>query len=221
VRYGYRQKNAIREFDGEVTFDLLPTDTLQNRNRLAGNRVVAGKLALHYRQYYSARKKVGIRWFGGHFFGTADAVPTWFRMGMSTSLDYKKETIFLDRSQLNPSLKAFTRQTDGQDGGFRNYVPVFTDRWLTGLNVSADIPVVPLMAYFDLGTAFSARKIYYGTGFSISLLSNFVQVYLPLAGSNYAQNVPQNFDAFKQNIRFQLQLNALNPFRQLTNALRL
>ena len=83
------------------------------------------------------------------------------------------------------------------------------------------MPIIPLTAYVDLGTAYGTKKLLYGTGLSVSLLRKYVQVYLPVAGSNYPQGLPESFDQFRDNIRFQLQLNTLNPFRQLTNALRL
>jgi hypothetical protein len=220
VRYRYEKKNALQEFKGEITLDVLPTDTVSDSNYLAGKRVVAGKIALNYERYYTQNKRISVRWFGGNFFGNNAAVPNWFRMGLSTSLDYKKETIFFDRSQRRNNFWAFSRQTDGQDGGFRNYVPLFTNHWLTGLNLTGDIPFLPFSTYLDLGTAYQTEEIYYGTGLSLSLQKNFFQVYFPVAGSNFAQNLPRSLNEFKNNIRFQIQLNALNPFRQLTDVLR-
>ena len=44
-------------------------------------------------------------------------------------------------------------------------------------------------------------------------------LYLPIAGSNYANTTPENFKDFRQNIRFSLHLNMLNPFKMLEQGL--
>jgi hypothetical protein len=208
----------LQSLGAELNVDLLPTDT--TTNTLSGDRVVVGKLSLEYERYYSAKKRFGVRVFGGNFFGGNGNIPPWFGLGMSSSLDYKKETIFLDRAQRQEDLAAFIRQTDGRDGGFRNFIPVFSSRWLTTLNLDADVPVVPLTAYLDLGTAYQARELFYGTGLSVPLAKDFLQIYFPVAGSNYVQNIPHSFKEFKDNIRFRLQLNTLNPFRQVAELVR-
>ncbi|MDB5264288.1 MAG: family metallopeptidase [Adhaeribacter sp.] len=218
VRYTIQKKNALQGFEAKLNFDLLPTDTT-NGSSLSGNHVLVGKLVLGYEQHYAPKKRLGIRVFGGNFLGNR-TVPPWFGLGLSSSLDYKKETIFLDRAQRENTLAAFIRQTDGQDGGFRNFIPVFSNRWLTTLNLNADVPVLPVTAYLDLGTAYKADALFYGTGLSVSLAKDFLQIYFPVAGSNYAQNVPQHFKEFQNNIRFQLQLHTLNPFRQVAELLR-
>ena len=219
MRYTYGTKNALQGIEAELNIDFLPTDTT-NGIKLSSDRVVVGKLSLAYERYYSTKKRFGVRVFGGNFFGGSGAVPAWFALGMSSSLDYKKENIFLDRSQRQDNLAAFVRQTDGRDGGFRHFAPVFSSRWLTALNLDADIPVVPLTAFLDLGTAHGAQELFYGTGLSVSLAKNFLQIYFPVAGSNYAQSIPQTFKEFQHNIRFRLQLNTLNPFRQVADAVR-
>jgi hypothetical protein len=219
VRYALQKKNALQEFGAELNFDLLPADSIHGTS-LSADRILVGKLAVDYERYYSAKKRFGVRIFGGRFFGGSSNVPAWFGLGLSSSLDYKKETIFLDRSQRQDNLAAFVRQTDGRDGGFRNFMPVYNNRWLTTINLDADVPVVPLTAYLDLGTAYQARELFYGTGLSVSLAKKFLQIYFPVAGSNYAQNVPQNFKDFQNNIRFRLQLHTLNPFRQVADLVR-
>jgi len=219
VRYTWQQKNALQSFKVNALLELLPTDTTANLSILTSKPVVVGKVALEYERYYAAKKRFGVRLFGGNFFGQG-SVPTWFQMGMSTSLDYKKETVFLDRSQRSSSNTAFRRQSDGQDGGFRNYIPVFSDRWLTTLNLESDLPLIPVAAFLDLGTAYGTKRLYYGTGLSVSLVKDLISVYFPVAGSNYARNTPQDFNDFQDNIRFLLQFNTLNPFRQVAEMVR-
>lgn len=205
ARLRMQKQDALQGLAAEGSVDLLPNSSL------------SGKLSLRYHRYYAAKARLQARLFAGRIFSDDAAPPTWYALGLSGSPDYKKETIFLDRSQRSHNLAAFRRQTDGRDGGFRNYVPVYSTRWLTALNLDADLPVGPLGAYLDLGLA---PKLYYGTGFSVSLGKEFIQIYLPLAGSNYAQDFPRDFTQFKDNIRFMVRFQVFNPFRLVTDMLR-
>jgi hypothetical protein len=205
LRYQVQRQDALQGFAAEGKADLLP------------NRSFSGKLTLRYHRYYSAKEKFRARLFAGRLFSNDAGNPTWYALGLSGSPDYKKESVFLDRSQISDGLAAFRRQTDGQDGGFRNYIPVYSTDWLTTLNLDADLPLVPAGAYLDLGLS---HGLYYGTGFSVSLVKENIQIYLPLAGSNYAQDIPHNFTEFKNNIRFLVSLPALSPFRLVNDLLR-
>jgi hypothetical protein len=200
-----QKQNALQGLAAEGNIDLLRA------------RTISSKLTLRYYRYYSTKDRVQARFFAGRIFSDDAGKPGWYGLGLSGSPDYKKESIFLDRSQISNSLAAFRRQTDGGDGGFRNYIPVYASRWLAALNLEADLPLGPLGAYLDLGLA---PGLYYGTGFSVSLAKDFIQIYLPLAGSNYAQDIPRDFPQFKDNIRFQIRFQTLNPFRLVSEVLR-
>ena len=174
---------------------------------------------ISFSRFYKPNKKVQARLFGGSFFGASQGDPGYFRIGLSSSFDYLKEEIFLDRSRLSPSVQAFVHQTDERDGGFRNYVPVSSRDWLATLNLTADLPVSPFSVYLDLGTLGGEDQVFYGTGFGLSLAKNVFNVYLPVAGSNYANSFPDSFWDFRKNIRFSLHLHALDPFRLLRASL--
>ncbi|MGV3505186.1 MAG: M1 family metallopeptidase [Adhaeribacter sp.] len=205
LRYRLGRQNALRGLSAEAQLERLPNSTFSS------------KLSLGYQRYYAPQDRFRARLFAGRIWSQDSGKPGWYALGLSGSPDYRKESIFLDRSQRSDGLTAFQHQTDGRDGGFRGYVPVYSTRWLAALNLDADLPLVPLGAYLDLGLT---GNFYYGSGFSLSLLKDYFEIYLPLAGSNYAQDIPQDFQDFKNNIRFQLRLQALSPFRLLQDVLR-
>ncbi|MGV3642360.1 MAG: M1 family aminopeptidase, partial [Adhaeribacter sp.] len=205
LQYRLKRQNALRALSAEAQLERLPNNTFSS------------KLSLGYQRHYALHDRFRARLFAGRIWSQDSSQPGWYALGLSGSPDYRKETIFLDRSQRSSSLAAFRHQTDGRDGGFRGYTPVYASRWLTALNLDADLPLLPLGVYADLGMT---GNFYYGSGFSLSLLKDYFEIYLPLAGSNYAQDIPQNFQDFKNNIRFQLRLQALSPFRLLESVLR-
>jgi hypothetical protein len=173
------------------------------------------KAIANYSRYWSKNKKFMARGFWGNFF----YVPNDFVMGLSGSPDYLKETIFLDRADKSESYRALIDQTDNADGAFKNYIPVYSDHWMTTLNLQTDLPVLPFSAYLDLGRAHGNDELFYGTGLALNVGEGFFSLYLPIAGSNFVNDTPENFKDFKQNIRFSLRLNMLNPFKALNEAL--
>jgi hypothetical protein len=210
-----------------VTYSLIKKDAVQNFNLTAqylyysmpklingGNH--AAKAELTYARYWNQKHKFSARLFGGKFFASDD-VPG-FVMGLSGSPDYARETVFLDRAQKSEGIRAFIDQTDGKDGGFKNYSPLVTDDWLTTLNLETDIPYFPLDAYLDLGRIAGHGKTVYGAGFALNI-STFFSLYLPVAGSNFNDTFPDSFKDFRQNIRFNLHLNRFNPFKLLNENL--
>lgn len=211
LTYTIWKNNAVQKLGFEFQYQHLganPKESDNQTNALRGT--------VHFERYWSQHKNVKARLFGGKFF-TQGSEP--FYMGLSGSPDYLKETIFLDRAQKSESIRALVDQTDNRDGAFKNYVPVFTDDWLTTLNLETDLPFVPLSAYLDLGKVAQIDEVFYGTGLSLNIGKEFFSLYLPLAGSNFANDTPENFKDFRQNIRFSLKLNMLNPFKLLNEAL--
>lgn len=223
LQYTLTQKNAVQRFALQASADLFAMN--RNFDGLS-NRPVLGQLSVEYDRHYRANKQVHVRWYTGKFFGEAGNPYSVFNLGLSGSQDYKKETTFLDRSQRSHSLTAFVHQTDNRDGAFKNYLPVYTGRWLSAINLAADVPVLPLSLYTDLGlasvigeTATVSNKFYYGSGLSIGG-GRLLRFYFPVAGSNFEHHLPASFRDFTHNIRFVLNLNAYDPFKQLTEALK-
>ncbi|WP_048919412.1 M1 family metallopeptidase [Rufibacter radiotolerans] len=166
---------------------------------------------------YQEDKEIRLRGFVGVM--TGDQSPqNLFVLGLAGSPDYLKQTPFFNRQDMftpSASNPAAIRQTDRQDGGFRNRVPVISKEWMATLNLTADLPVTPLAAYLDLGRIQEQDKLFYGTGLQWTFLRKAVQIYFPVAGSNYSGDLPKSFKDFTRNIRYSVDLQKLNPFRLL------
>ncbi|HSI90030.1 MAG TPA: M1 family aminopeptidase, partial [Adhaeribacter sp.] len=205
--YNFQKGNHLHNFDFTARFLYYQVPDLVT------NGYPTLKAEAKYERYWSKDKKVEIRGFGGKFLKSGQY--PFFYMGMSGNPDYLRESIFLDRAQKSESYRALIDQTDGGDGGFKNYIPAFTDKWLATLNLVADLPALPLSAYLDLGKAGGRVELFYGTGLMFSTGKGFFSLYFPLAGTNFTNNTPADFKDFSRNIRFSLRLNMLNPFKLL------
>ncbi|KAA9333526.1 M1 family metallopeptidase [Adhaeribacter soli] len=211
LTYTIWQTNAVQKAGLELQFQHLGSNPKASDNQSNALRGTA-----FYERYWSKHKSAKARLFGGKFF-TQGEQP--FYMGLSGSPDYLKETIFLDRAQKSESIRALVDQTDLRDGAFKNFIPAFTDNWLTTLNLETELPFVPLSVYLDLGKMADVDEVFYGTGLALNIGKGFFSLYLPVAGSNFAGDTPENFKDFRRNIRFSLQLNKFNPFKLLNEGL--
>ncbi len=228
LQYGRMHRDGRQHFALQASTDLF----IVNRSILSSTKPVLGKLTLEYDRYYRKNKQIYLRWFTGKFFGDPPAASP-FSLGLSGSLDYKKETVFPDRSQRSKVLTAFVHQTDNREGAFKNYLPVYANRWLSTVNLAADLPAIPIILYTDLGlasfyqapaisglpTELVRAKFYYGSGLSVTR-GKLLQLYFPVAGSNFEHHFPASFREFTRNIRFVFNLSAFDPFKQLTEALK-
>ncbi|WP_207432746.1 M1 family metallopeptidase [Sabulibacter ruber] len=165
---------------------------------------------------YRPKKEIRLRGFVG-FMADNDYFRSPFGLGLAGSPDYLKQTPFFNRREMFTSLEgpAAIRQTDLADGGFRNAVPVMSREWMATVNLTANLPVTPFAVYLDLGHVQELDRLLYGTGLQLSFFRNAVQIYFPVAGSNYADDFPSTFKDFTRNIRYSLNLQRLNPFRLL------
>src|SRR5688572_979 len=211
ITYSIGNKNALQTIDFDIQFQHLGADP-----KKANNQSNALRSSLRFERYWSKSQRFEARLFGGKFFNQGE-VP--FYMGLSGSPDYLRESIFLDRAQKSEGIRAFADQTDGRDGAFKNFNPIFTDDWLSTLNLETDIPFLPLAAYLDLGKVAGQDELFYGTGLALNLGKGLFSLYLPIAGSNFADSTPEDFKEFRQNVRFRLNINMLNPFKFLNEGL--
>jgi hypothetical protein len=220
AEYAVRHADALQAWTAD-----LDLSRLQASSR-SGPAALLLRGAATYLRFYSPKKRVQARLFGGRFLqsGTQDA----FVLGLSGSPDYRRQTFFLDRQQVSPALAAQYHQTDNRDGAFRAYLPVASTRWLSTLNVQADVPGLPLAVFADFGATnerfrlsdrASSQRLYYDAGLTLPLFRNFLEFYFPIAGSQYADGFPASGREFGDNIRFVLSLNTLNPLRQLDELL--
>ncbi|GGK59523.1 hypothetical protein GCM10011405_04580 [Rufibacter glacialis] len=172
------------------------------------------RLSLEKWRAYRPGKEIRLRGFAGIMTGTQTGE---FYLGLAGSPDYLKQTPFFNRTDMFTQTggPATIRQTDRQDGGFRNGVPVVSREWMATLNLTADLPVTPFAVYADLGRVQESSQLLYSAGLQLSFFRKAFQIYFPVAGSHYQKEVPGSFQDFRNSIRYSLNLNALNPFRLL------
>ncbi|MBT9391709.1 M1 family metallopeptidase [Hymenobacter sp. NST-14] len=227
LEYRVRNGNTLQNWSGHVELNQLTPDA--DVDNPSQNATLLRATAT-YGRYYNAHKQVRARLFGGTFLNSGSASP--FAMGLSGSFDYRRQTMFLDRQQISRTYTAQLHQTDDRDGGFKAYLPVATQQWLTTLGLEADVPRVPVAVFADFGlvnrpdgsTAASSRA-YYDAGLVVPLSlpipngQNLLRFYLPLAGSQYQNGLPGSRKDFTDQIRFVLHFEQLSPFRALNELL--
>ncbi|WP_201986929.1 M1 family metallopeptidase [Hymenobacter rubidus] len=216
--YSIRHEDALQSWGANVELNhLLASDT-----EASDKGAVLLRASANYSRFYAAEKQIKVRLFGGRFLQSADQ--TNFVMGLSGSPDYRRQTPFLDRQQISPTFAAQRHQTDNRDGAFKAFVPVFSSKWLTSLNIEANVPVLPLTVFADFGATSeayflaghtTAQRVYYDAGFTLPLIRGLAQLYLPVAGSQFQDGLPGSRQEFTDGIRFVLNLNQLSPFRLL------
>jgi len=219
VSYLLSKKNAVNSFNFLVQGRHF-SSTRNNEMMTGKDEVVNLKAEAQFSHKYAKKDKIWLRLFAGKNFEDY----TGFVMGLSGSPDYLKETIFLDRAMNNSFLKGYEHQTDGRDGGFKTYVPgAFAMEWMTTLNTEIDLPKLPLRVFADIGLheyQGAATDLLYDAGLTLPF-TPFLDIYFPVAGSNYElggtknSHLPESFTEFRDNIRVNLRLNALNPFELL------
>lgn len=223
LEYNFRVGNALQRWSAHAEFNYLTPDLTDDNVRTAA---ALFRAEARYLRYYSPRKTVEVRVFGGSFLNKANDAP--FEIGLSGSPDYRRQTVFLDRQQISPSLAAQEHQFDGRDGAFKAYLPVAGRRWLTTLNLQADLPVTPVGVFADFGLTKeqnvlapgrAPQRAYYDAGLALPLLRRVLTFYVPVAGSQYRNGLPDSRQAFTDQIRFVLRLDQLNPFRLLDEQL--
>jgi hypothetical protein len=223
IDYDVRQTNALQGWTASVDLNRM---IASNADDKADRSSILLRASASYFRYYSQKKKVQARLFGGRFLQQPSG--TAFVLGLSGSPDYRRQTAFLDRQQISPTFAAQRHQTDDRDGAFKAFLPVFSTNWLSTLNLQVDLPVTDLALFADFGVSSSrlefgssaiARTTYYDAGLVLPVVRDIFQLYLPVAGSQYANNFPSSRQDFTDRIRFVLNLTSLSPFRQLNEQL--
>ncbi|GAB2769087.1 hypothetical protein HNQ93_000265 [Hymenobacter luteus] len=224
LEYWVRHGNALQNWSGHLEFNYLTPDlSVDNPSREAALL----RATATYGRYYSAKKQIRARLFGGYFLKSSADNP--FYVGLSGSPDYRRQTAFLDRQQISDTFTAQIHQTDDRDGAFKAYLPVGSQRWLSTLGLEADLPVTSLALFADFGAVSRSRQIrpgdqgaqtlYYDAGLVLPLAKNILRVYLPVVGSQYTNGLPGSRKDFTDRIRFVLHIEQLNPFRLLDEQL--
>ena len=222
--YCISHANALHGWSAAVDLNRLSASSADD----ATNRqALLLRASASYFRYYSQKKRVQVRLFGGRFLQQPSNPE--FVLGLSGSPDYRRQTTFLDRQQISHSVTAQLHQTDDRDGAFKAFLPVYSTSWLSTLNLQVDLPVTRLAVFADFGVSnnsqitsgnpANAQRTYYDAGLVVPVLRDVLSFYLPVAGSQYANGFPASRQDFTDRIRFVLNLSTLNPFRQLDEQL--
>ena len=220
--YGVRGGNALQKWSANLElnqFDNKPTEAQRT-----GTALLLRAQAT-YARYYSAKKQVAVRLFGGRFL--SQSAGNAFVLGLSGSPDYRRQTAFLDRQQISHAYTAQLHQTDNRDGAFKAFVPAASTQWLSTLNLQADLPITNLAVFADFGATAerqllangSTQRLFYDAGLVVPVIRNFFELYLPVAGSQYQNGLPDSRQDFTDRIRFVLNLNQASPFQFLDKKL--
>ncbi|MBD2720745.1 M1 family metallopeptidase [Hymenobacter armeniacus] len=216
--YSVRHEDALQAWSANVELNHLLASATESNDKGA----VLLRAEAAYQRFYTPKKRVQVRLFGGRFLQSA--AQTDFVLGLSSSPDYRRQTAFLDRQQISHALTAQLHQTDNRDGAFKAFVPVASQKWLSSLNVQVDVPALPLAVFADLGATSekqfvggraTAQRLFYDAGVTLPFVRNIFEVYVPVAGSQFASGLPGSRQEFTDGIRFVLNLNKLSPFRLL------
>ena len=225
VDYRVSHANALHGWSAAVDLNRM---VASNADDATNRQALLLRASASYFRYYSPNKRVQVRLFGGRFL--QQPTNPEFVLGLSGSPDYRRQTAFLDRQQISHGVTAQLHQTDDRDGAFKGFLPVADTKWLSTLNLQADLPVTRLAIFADFGathdafrtsesTSRATQRLYYDAGLVVPVLRDVLSFYLPVAGSQYANGLPASRQDFTDRIRFVLNLNTLNPFRQLDEQL--
>ncbi len=164
------------------------------------------------RWMFSNKKWLIWRNFFGVFlkntFYAKDITPNYYSYGLSGTLDYLFDYNFIGRSD---SSGIWSQQMFINDGGFKSQTGIFADNWMMTSSVS-----LPIWAFFglflDIGFVDRFDQIYMNCGARTSFLTDFLEIYFPVASNR------QNFineANYAQNIRFILNLNLVAIVQRL------
>lgn len=183
-------------------------------------------LTAEYMLSYAAKGKgVNFRFFSGaEVVKNLSAAYPFNLSGWSGLQDYWFDNYYFGRSE-NTGL--LSQQMSVQEGGFKTDLPYASSvDWLSALNITIDLPgALPLSVFIDAGTfkgakdwiaAYGAKgSIIYDGGICFS--AGFAKVYFPIIKSEDIkgyQSGDYGIDriSFGKQIRFEVDLNKINPF---------
>lgn len=154
------------------------------------------------------------RSFGGVFLSNSlpntGNTPNFYSFGLSGTQDYLFDYYFIGRSD---TTGIWSQQMFTTDGGFKSQTNVFANDWMLTTNVT--IPIWSVLGVFgDLGYADNFNTLYWDYGIRIALLTDFVELYLPIQSNQKDFITATNYP---ENLRFVLDLdlgNILNRVRR-------
>ena len=222
VSYLFKNKRALNAYNFLVKFQ---SGDFMNKLQATGN----------YKININAKKIINIRVFAGTFLGNTSTGDYRFRMsswGTSGNnfgmQDYLFDNILLGRSETSGLL---SQQMITEDGGFKVFsTSGQSNSWLTALNFTLPMPfknkqLSIINFYGDFGVCntnpynVSANKnilTAYGAGIQLVLGPCFIYIPLLISPDVKDYNLANDIK-FPNLIRFELNLNKLNPFQLIKN----
>ena len=174
-----------------------------------------GKLFTEVDQRWMLPNKRWLIWrsFAGYFLYNrfaADGIDdNFYSFGLSGTPDYLFDYYLIGRSD---QTGIWSRQFFTSDGGFKSASQVFSDEYM--LSTSLSLPIYGLLGLFG-DYAITEEGQYWDYGVRLALLTDFVEVYLPI------QNQSRNFYSeanYLSNIRFVLDLDLGNIINRARRA---
>ena len=181
---------------------------------------------LNYNVSFDDDKELSIRLFAGKFLINNSNNPfyNWRMDGQRPSAygsyDYTYDYLLLGRSS---GKGLHHNQAILNHGGFKIPTAVGqSNNWITALNLELDLPfAIPLALYADVGmhgSSFDGNNLLYDVGVTIKIAKNIAEVYFPVL---YSNNIKKYIDAndikYNELIRFTFNIEALDPFKKLTD----
>ncbi len=219
----YRVHDLLYQFSNSSA--LYPTLLKVNAQANADMQKVS--VTLTQKLFVSKTHFFEIRAFAGKMFyqNQNSSIDYRFRLsGWRGDKDYMYDYLYLGRSE---SAGLATGQFVETDGAFKVYTSLGqTDNWLASVNIkSPKIFKLPLLLYADIGACASNgipnQNLFYNVGIDIVIARDICEVFIPIAVS---QNILDNntLNGVKngvfQQIRFVLNLNKINPFGLIKQA---
>lgn len=223
--FSYHIFQTTYSMNNHQTFD--PYSYKINVEGGAGYSKVSGEF--NYSISYNKKgTSADIRFFAGkfvHYNPPPLLNPSFSLSGIQGYQDYLFDNTYLGRSEYNGILsdQIYMRDGDFKVGSFAGQ----TNNWLATMNT--DIPLFGAVSFihffFDAGTyrysnaAFNPTGLSYDGGFSLCLVKKVFVIYFPLFYSNDIETalVANGKDDFKDNIRFVLNIDLINPLNAIKN----
>lgn len=172
--------------------------------------------------YYRRNRGISVRLFAGAFLTRGNTVGDYrFRLsGQAGYQDYTFSDYYFGRSETSGFL---SQQMAHTDGDFKTFTFIGqTSEWLVTLNLKAQLPVVPVSFFFDIGTYAhagsnfpGAQAVVFDGGICIDVWPDILEIYFPLFMSSDIKNsVELNTQTYWERIRFMINLRQLDPIRR-------
>ena len=174
-------------------------------------------------KYNKKRRDIIISHFIGSFLlnNSNYYVYNFFLSGRNSIIDYTYSNTYINRFETIYDHSFWSHQFELTEGMFTTYVPINSNKWLTSLRNSIQLPIpAPINFYFTIATCHNAKKfsqnstwLFYEAGFEINLIKDIFAIYFPVTMSPALKDLSDKYSRnYFDKVRFMLQLNMLNPF---------